>query len=119
MTFGGSGVFLTEQSQESGDSLTQRAERACWDKDLGPKWLSRSVPAQPTTCVGTWMASPQPMLGHCLMRGQVEHSSGVGTPREHRTPPSPTPASSRTEGSHEKFSGQEGGSLGPLEELRC
>lgn len=32
-------MFLTEQSQESEDSLTHRALRACWDKHPEPKGL--------------------------------------------------------------------------------
>lgn len=39
-------MFLTEQSQESENSLTQRAEPACWDKR--PEQVAVQVCASPT-----------------------------------------------------------------------
>lgn len=60
------------------------------------------------------------------MRGRAAHSGGAegatraqgqevgpGTPGEHGTPPSPTPASGRTEGGRRRFPGREAGSPGP------
>lgn len=88
MTFGGSGVFLTEQSQESEDSLTHRAERACWDKHPEPKGLGAQG-SQGQVAVQVCVSPTYDLRGHLdglppAHAGALSHERASGTQQRGR-----------------------------------
>ena len=83
MTFGGFGVFLIEQIQESENSITQRAEPACWDKRPESKGLGAQG-SQGQVAVQVCASPTCDMCGH-LDGHPPAHAGVLSHERESRT----------------------------------